>query len=157
MAISFAIAWVIFSPFAEIDDLQEWTFARIETSDLLAIFIPFSSLLAFFTWLVPADKLSAVALTSITIAIGLYTLASLLVGLFLLAKLERKSSFQRVAIIGIIIPLGSLLALAWFAVPLMAMTNSVVYAIPATLGVIPTTLVLRQLSGWVCRGNSASL
>ena len=51
MAISFAIAFAIFSPLNQIDDLHDWSFARIETGDLFAVFLPISGFLALVSWL----------------------------------------------------------------------------------------------------------
>jgi hypothetical protein len=154
MAISFSIGWAIFSPFAEIEDLQQWTFARIETSDLFATFLPFCLLWPVVTWATPTAYFPVVVLMSIAVTIFMVTLFGFVVGLFLLAKIDHATPVKRMAIIGIIIPLGSLLTLAWIAFPLWAFAGSSIYAIPAVLAVIPITLVFRGLSDWACRTRS---
>lgn len=156
MAISFSIAWAIFSPFAKIDDLQEWTFARIETSDLFAIFLPLSFLWAVVKWTTPDDVLSVPVLAFFGTAIFLLTFFGLVAGLFLLAKMYRTPPVKRMAVIGIIMPLGSLLTIAWIALPMLAYAGSILYAIPAILSVVPATLALRGLSGWVCENTIAA-
>ncbi len=148
MAISFSIGWAIFSPFAEIDDLHQWTFARIETSDLFATFLPFCLLWTIVTWATPASNFPVVALVSIAVTIFSFTLFGFVVGLFLLAKIDRATPAKRMALIGVIVPLGSLLTIAWIALPLWASASSVLYAIPALVAVIPITLAFRGLSGW---------
>ncbi len=65
--------------------------------------------------------------------------------------MSRRSTVKRMAIIGVIIPIGAMLSVAWFALPLLASTDSVLYAIPATISVAPVTVLLRYLSGWSCR------
>ena len=150
MVISFSIAWAIFSPFAEVDGLNEWTFARLETSDLLAIFLPVCFLLATLKLATPTDTLSALTLGTIAIVIVLFSAAGLVSGLYLLAKMRKTSSAKRMAIIGIIMPLGSLLTIMWVALPLMALAGSILFAIPAAVAVVPLTWSLRILSKWVC-------
>lgn len=156
MAISFSIAWAIFSPFAKIDDLQEWTFARIETSDLFAIFLPLSFLWAVVKWTTPEDLLSVPVLALSATGIFLLTFFGFVAGLFLLAKMNQTPPAKRMAVIGIIMPLGSLLTIAWFAVPMLASAGSILYAIPAILSVVPATLAFRGLSVWVCENTIAA-
>jgi len=155
MGISFLIAWSIFSPFAQIEDLREWTFAKIETGDLLAIFLPFSFLMALMKWAVPVGSIPVWAWSAITVTVLLISVSGLIAGLFILAKTGQKSSFKRMAIIGVIFPLGSMLVLAWIALPVCAFANSIFYAVPATLMVVPITLAMRWLSGWVLRDDLA--
>ena len=150
MVISFSIAWAVFSPFADVDGLHEWSFSKIETIDLLAIFLPACCLLAVFKLTVPSGTLSMPILGLIALFIVLFALSGLVVGLFLLAKMRRTSSFKRMAVIGIIVPLGSLLTIAWIGLPLVAFAGSVIFAIPATVAVVPLTWGLRVLSRWVC-------
>ena len=154
IAISFVIGWAVFSPFSKFDDLGRLTFDRIATSDLLATFLPLSFSLATFRQIVPADSLSIFVLIFAGTFLLSCAIAGLIAGLFLFDKMERPSSLKRMATIGIIIPLGSLFTLAWIALPLAACVYSVSYAIPATLLVLPATLLLRSLSAWVCSRNS---
>lgn len=58
MAISFLIGWAIFSPLAKIENLKQRKFARIETVDLLAMFLPFSYLLAIAKWSTSSQTVS---------------------------------------------------------------------------------------------------
>jgi len=151
MAISFFIAWAIFSPFAEIEDLHDWTFSKIETVDLFAVFLPVCFLLALIQWAAPTDSLPALAWTLIMAAILILSISGFAIGLFLLAKMKPKPPLKRMAIIGVIVPIGSLLTLAWIAFPLFAFARSMFYAMPATLAIVPATLALRWLSGWACK------
>ena len=153
MATSFFIAWVIFSPFAVIEDLHDWSIAKMETSDLFAIFLPCSVLLALLKWVSPADNLSTLTWALIASTILVISVHGLATGLFLLAKMNRKPPIKRMAIIGVIVPFGSLLTLAWILIPVFAFANSMFYAIPATTAIAPITLSLRWLSSWVCRGD----
>lgn len=153
MAISFAIAWAIFSPFAQLDDLQKWSFARIETIDLLAVFLPMSLLWAAVRAMTPDEYLSLPLLVVLASAILSLTLFGFLAGLFIIAKMQPPPAIKRMALIGIILPLGSLLTVAWIGLPLLAFAGSFLYAIPAIISVVPVTLGLRGLSGWVCQSN----
>lgn len=153
LAISFLIAWAVFSPFALIDDLHEWKFARIETSDLFAIFLPFSFLLGIVTWVTSVDAIPVLGWISIAAAIFLFTLSCLVAGLFLLEKLNRAPSIKRIALIGVVIPMGSLLTLTWFVIPFAAFASSILFAIPAAAAIVPVTFALRVLSIWVCRSS----
>jgi len=130
LAISFLIAWAIFSPFAEIDDLHDWTFAKIELSDLFAIFLPCSFLLSLLKWATAGDDLPTLAWTLIGASILLLSIFGFVTGLFLLAKMNQKPPLKRMAIIGVIVPIGSLLTLAWIAFP---------------------------VSGWACKIDSPAL
>ena len=154
MAISFFIAWAVFSPFAEIDDLHNWTFSKIETSDLFAIFLPCGFLLALVRWVVPVVQLPALAWALSAGAILRLSVLGFVTGLFLLAKMNRKPALKRMAIIGIVIPIGSLLTLAWIAIPFFAFASSMFYAIPATAAIAPITLALRWLNTWACKIES---
>ena len=149
------IGWAIFAPFAEVENLDEWSFAKIETSDLLATFLPISFLLATTTWLLQTDMIPPIIVAAIATSIFLFTLIAFFAGLFLLAKMNRPPSIKRMAIIGLIIPLGSFLTFAWVAVPLMAFAGSGFYSIPVTLTIIPITFGLRAMSGWVCRNEKS--
>jgi hypothetical protein len=150
MAISFSIGWAIFAPFADLEKLHEVTFAKLETGDFLAIFIPFSILMAIAMGVLPKEILSTPMLIVVVASILIFSVASLLTGLFLLNKICEPAFLRRVAMIGIVIPLGTLHTLLWFALPLVAFAHSVFYAIPAALAVIPVTLLFRRLSHWLC-------
>lgn len=154
MAISFFIGWAIFSPFAEVEDLREWSFSRIETADLFAVFLPFSFFLSMILWTIPKESQTVPMVVVAIIGISILALVGFFVALFLLAKMAKTSPAKRMALIGIVMPLGSTLTLAWVVLPLVALANSILYAIPATFGIAIATLVLRLLSDWVCRNNS---
>ena len=157
LAISFAIAWAVFSPFSTIDDIHEWTFDKVEIGDLFAVFLPIGFLLAFTIWAIPTDSISVVNLSLILSAILLFSFSGLLTGLYLFAKLNRIHSVKRMTIIGIIVPIGSFLTFGWVVFPLAGMASSegsILLAIPATIVVLPVTWVLRSLSQWVCRPAS---
>jgi len=149
MAISFAIAWAVFSPLSQIDGLDEWSFARIETADLFAVFLPISVLLAFVSWTFPMDQVSVFWIVSIAIAIVLFSLSGFVAGLFVLAKIDHVTTMKRVAIIGVILPFGSFLVLAWIALPLSALAGSILFALFATIAFGAATWILRRLSEWV--------
>ena len=158
MAISFAIAWAIFSPFTQIDGLDEWSFARVETSDLFAIFLPISGLLALFSWSFPVEKVSFFWFASIATVIVLFSLSGFVAGLFVLAKIDRVTTAKRVAIIGVILPFGSFLVLAWVALPLSALAGWVLFALFASIAFASATWALRCLSEWVagCSANTVT-
>jgi len=154
MAISFFIGWAIFSPFADIEDLDCWTFAKIETSDLFGAFLPISFLLAIFTWRIETNSISVFTWSFVAIASFLISLFGFVVGLYVLAKMKTTSPFKRMAMIGIVIPMGTLLTFAWIAFPLFGFANSIVHAFSATLLLIPVTWAFRVLSCWVCTTSS---
>lgn len=151
MGISFAIAWAIFAPFAELDDLRQWSFARIEIADLLAVFLPISILMAVAIWTESPRFFSIPLLVALTVAILLIAGCGFVIGLYLVSKMNDPPAAKRMAIIGIIVPLGSLLTLAWIAVPLWAAAYSILYSIPAAAAVVPIALALRGLSAWACQ------
>ena len=150
MAISFVIGWAVFSPFSQFEDLKRRKFAKVETGDLLAMFLPFSLLLAIAKWSTSAQALSVLIQVTVTTTILLFALFCLVAGLFLFPKMNRPPSFKRIAIIAIVIPLGTLLTVAWVAIPFLAYAGSFYYAIPATLAILPATLTLRYISIWAC-------
>jgi hypothetical protein len=151
MAVSFLIGWTIFAPFASVDDLHRLTFSRFEISDLFAIFLPLSVMLVMLKWAIPISSLSIPALTAVSVVVLGMVIAVFAVGLFLLAKLQQTTSMRRIAVIGVLVPVGALLTFAWVVLPLWAYTHSILFAIPATLVVLPITLALRGLSSWVCQ------
>ncbi len=155
MAISFIIGWAIFSPFADLEGLDTWTFARIEMSDLFGVFVPVSLLFACATWTLETANVAVVGWSIVATGIFLFSFFGFFAGLYLLAKMNQTAPLKRMALIGIVIPLGSLLTVTWFAIPIVAMGSSFVYAIPAAVAVVPITLALRWLSSWVCSSSAA--
>lgn len=153
MAISFIIGWAIFSPFADLEGLDTWTFARIETSDLMGVFVPVSLMFACATWTLETVNVPVVGWSIVASAIFLFAFLGFGAGLYLLAKMKQTAPLKRMALIGIVIPLGSLLTVSWFAIPVVAMASSIVYSIPAAIALVPITCALRWLSHWVCRSN----
>lgn len=153
MAISFIIGWAIFSPLADLEGLDTWTFARIEMSDLLGVFVPVSLLFACATWDLRATNVAVFGWSIVATAIILFAFLGFAAGLYVLAKMKPTAPLKRMALIGIVIPMGSLLTVSWFAIPIFAMASSFVYSIPAAVAVIPITLALRWISNWVCTGN----
>ncbi len=149
MAISYMIAWAIFSPFAAIEDLRQWSFAKLETVDLLALVLPFSLGLATATFVAKETfslQTAALLLTGISIVAG----SGLVLGLFLLAKMKSTTSAKRMAMIGIVLPVGFTLTIAWIGLPLYGFGQSLLLAIPATLAIGLIALTLRGLSLWIC-------
>jgi len=154
MAISFFIGWAIFSPFADLENIDRWTFAQIEMSDVLSVFLPVSFLLAFVTWALEATSVAFIGWSIIAAAIFIFAFFGFAVGLYLLAKMNHKPPLKRMVLIGVIIPAGILLTLWWFTIPMVALAGSVAYSIPAVIAIVPFTWILRCLSNWVCTGNS---
>lgn len=150
LVISFVIAWAIFSPFAKIDKVDRWHFAPVTISDLLATFLPNGLFLSLATTSLPDDDTPVWLYGSIVLVSFLLAATSLAIGLFLLAKMLPISSLKRIAIIGVIVPLGATLTIAWVALPLWAFAYSILLSIPATLVLVPVTYGLRMLSQWVC-------
>lgn len=150
MAISLLVGWAIFAPFAAIDEFERWSFSKVETSDLLTIILATSFLLAATNWLRQAIEIPWFILATIFASIILFVTFTFFTGLFLLAKLEGTPSIKRAAIIGIIIPFGSVLTFGWIALPMLAFTGSGTYSILATLVTVVLTVGLRAMSNWVC-------
>jgi hypothetical protein len=73
--------------------------------------------------------------------------------LFLLAKMHQTPPVKRMAMIGIVVPFGALLTLAWIVFPAVASVYSIVYSMPAAMAVIPVTFGLRWLSSWICQNT----
>ena len=155
MAISFMIGWAIFSPFADLEGLDAWTFARIEISDLFGVFVPISLFFACANGALKTANVPVIGWSIVASAIFLFTFLGFGAGLYLLAKLKQTASLKRMALIGIVIPLGSLLTVFWFAIPVCAMASSFVYSIPAAVAIVPITFALRWLSNWVCSSSLA--
>ena len=86
----------------------------------------------------------------IVMAIG-YAIMSLLTGLFLIDKMQPLPSWKRVAIIGVIVPLGAFLTFAWGIIPLIAYKHSMGMLVAVMFALIPTAAALHFLSQWVCR------
>ena len=157
MAISFAIAFAIFSPLNQIDDLHDWSFARIETGDLFAVFLPISGFLALVSWLGRGDTIPVSWLVLIATAIVLFSFAGFVAGLYVLAKLEKASVAKRVSLIGVILPLGSFLVIAWITVPAMALAGSIYFSIGAAIALVPVTWILRMMSIWVATQHAGGI
>lgn len=157
MAISFIIGWAIFSPFADLEGLDAWTFAPIEMSDLFGVFVPVSLLFSWATWTFQTANVALVGWSIVASAIFLFAFLGFALGLYLLAKMKQTAPLKRMTLIGIVIPLGSLLTVTWFAIPVFAMASSIAYAIPATVALVPITLALRCLSNWVCSSSSVEV
>ena len=100
MAITVLIGWIVFSPFASLERIQEWTFAKPEVGDLLALFLPCSGGLALFTHFFAKYELSTIVLVSLIPSFILALAAVLLSGLYLLDKLRQPSSAKRIVLIG---------------------------------------------------------
>jgi len=156
MAISFMIGWAIFSPFADLEGLDTWTFARIETSDLMGVFVPVSLLFAGANGALQSANVPVLGWAIIASAIFLYAFLGFGVGLYLLAKMKPTAPLKRMAMIGVVIPLGSLLTVSWFVIPVFAMASSIAYSIPAAVAIVPITLILRWISNWVCTSNPSA-
>ena len=158
IAVSFVIGWAVFSPFSRFDDLGRLSLDRITTADLLAAFLPMCVLMAVARQTISADQTPTWLLILVGTFILGFTFSGLVVGLFLLDKIDNKTSLKRIATIGVIIPMGSLLTVAWIAFPFVGYAYSIVHAIPATLAIFIMTLLLRGLSEWVCHSpNIAEL
>lgn len=149
LAFSFLIAWAVFSPFSALDELDDWTFDEIQTCDMIAAFLPLSAGLATLTSTLNPTKHPAIFCTLLA-AVVLFSSFTLFAGLFVLAKMTSTSSAKRMAIIGLIMPAGSFLCLAWIVVPVLAFTAYAWYAIPFTLIFVPIVFVIRKLSFWAC-------
>ena len=110
--------------------------------------------MATVRWATPEEAtVSTLAWSLTAAAILLLSLFGLVLGLFMLAKMKPTAPLKRMALIGVVIPLGSLLTFGWIAFPLFAFASSIVYAFPATLLVIPITWALRGLNYWVCKAE----
>jgi len=80
--------------------------------------------------------------------------SGLMLSLFLWDKMETQNSAKRMTLVGIVIPVGFTLTMAWVALPLYALGQSLLLAIPAMPSIAIITLVLRGLSLWICRSES---
>ena len=150
MAVSFAIGWAVFSPFSSLEDLDSLTFEKLTTVDILASFLPLCVTLSISLAAIPKDALTALLLTLIAAAIFGFTIMGLAIGLFLLSKLQNTTSLKRIAVNGIVIPFGSLLAIAWFVIPIWASSYSIFMSMPAMLAIPVCVLGLRAISDWTC-------
>jgi hypothetical protein len=150
IAVSFVIGWAVFSPFSRFDDLGGRKLDRTTTGDLLAAFIPMCVLLAVARQAIASDQAPIWLLMVVGALIFAFALFGLITGLFLLSALDDATSLKRMATIGVIVPLGSLLSVTWIAFPFVGYVYSISYTIPATLAIVVLTLLLRWLSEWVC-------
>jgi hypothetical protein len=150
MAVSFAIGWAIFSPMFRLENLDTFSFAKLETIDLIACFVPLCTLLSLTTNAVPYRAGTAYLLVLAFSLCVAFSTGSLVVSLFLLEKMEHRPSLKRMAIGAIVVPLGTLLTIAWVGIPIWAFSYSTLYSMPATLGVAIATFTIRQLCSWAC-------
>ncbi len=150
MTISFVIAWAVFAPFTSIDGMDSWTFAKIRTADLLAIFLPICVQLALANWLVALREISRLELSVVIGTIAVFSLTTFLCGLFVIEKMQNLSAVKRMTIIGLIVPLGTFLCFAWVVVPLLAFTSYAIYSIPLAILFVPLVFALRRLANWAC-------
>jgi len=150
MAVSFAIGWAVFSPFSSLEDLDSLTFEKLTTIDILASFLPLCVMLSLALAANPKEASSTLLLVLLGVAILGFTIGGLAIGLFLLSKLQNVTSLKRIAINGVVIPFGSLLAIAWFVIPIWASSYSIFLSMPAMLALPVCVLALRAISDWAC-------
>jgi hypothetical protein len=150
MSISLVIAWAVFAPFASIPEMDDWTFAKVQLCDLLAIFVPFGILLMCIMRMGLGQRGDLVSGFVFAASFG-FTLFSFFSGLFVIAKMASPATLDRVLIIGFIIPVGSFLSLAWVVVPALVFSSYAMYSMPVAIAIVPVVFLLRQLSNWVCR------
>lgn len=152
MGITLAIGWCIFSPFAALGDIRVWSFAKLETTDLFALFLPYALTFALLPWVTPEIKLTLTIAALVAAGISLFVAMGLVAGLFMLAKMKRISSAKRMALIGIVFPMGLTLTIAWVAFPLAAFARSTTDSIWVTLAIGLVSIALRGISSWICSG-----
>ena len=152
MLITALLMWVVFSPFAEIENLDQWSIAKVEISDLLACFLPFAISLAIFDQLSANFAVARGFKIYLMGAIALSTLASLLAGLFIRSKIERMSPLKRMAMIGFVFPFGLPYSIVWSAPPILAVTSSTQHFLLTLAGTVLFGIILRALSIWICHG-----
>ena len=99
-------------------------------------------------------QLCGYGMSIVASAIFLFAFFGFFAGLYLLAKMKQTAPLKRMALIGVVIPLGSLLTVTWFTIPVFALASSFAYSIPAAIAVVPITLTLRWLSYWVCSSTT---
>ena len=153
MAITVLIGWAIYSPFVGAGSSQEQSFAKIQLSDLFAVFLPTGVVLALATSAVPNEKMTFIGTMIVIAGTSFLALAGLLVGLFLLARMSKITVVKRMTMIGILIPASLPLILAWGLLPIYAFAVSIHLMIPATLAIAISTYFLRLISVWICNNT----
>lgn len=155
LGISAVIGWVIFEPFfrdgvvgSSADPPPP---AGVAITDLMAVVVPLGVSFAWAGWAMPEAIRSP---TVQAIVIGLMTLfaaAAWVLGLFLLPPASRGVFLKRMAVVGIISPLGIVMTVGWIGFILWAGGYSILALVPSTVGVAACSAGLRVLSVWVCR------
>lgn len=153
LAISAAIGYAVFQPFLRFDEFESLSCEKPSTGDLLAIMFPISVLFAVAKSVAPDRVLSPTTQLVVVLTAFFFAAVSLAAGLFLLPKEGRTSAVKRMAIIGVVVPFGLLLAIGWIGPLIWAAVYSTLYLVPGTVGILAATVLLRLLASWACHNT----
>ena len=152
LGVSAFIGWAVFAPFFRVtDDIESTSLARIATTDLLAITLPFGVLFAIAKWAMPERMESPTFQSIVLAASGIFVGIGLLGGLWVLPKSFPVNFLKRLAVIGIISPLGLTLTVGWIGLLMWAASHSMAWLVPSSAAIFIAVAALRTLSLWVCR------
>ncbi len=154
-AISGVIGWVIFEPFFRRGESESFTLVNITTTDLLAVTIPISLIFLCAGWILPENIMSLPIQLVVIATAMLFAVLALILGLFLLPDNASISFFKRMAVVGIITPIGILLTLGWIGLLIWAGAHSMLYLAPSSIAIAAMCSGLRILGRWVCRVGTA--
>ena len=154
-AISGVIGWVIFEPFFRRGESESFTLVNITTTDLLAVTIPISLIFLCAGWILPENIMSLPIQLVVIATAMLFAVLALILGLFLLPDNASVSFFKRMAVVGIITPIGILLTLGWIGLLIWAGAHSMLYLAPSSIAIAAMCSGLRILGRWVCGVGTA--
>ncbi|MEM9410294.1 MAG: hypothetical protein AAGA30_04225 [Planctomycetota bacterium] len=154
MAISFLIGWSIFSPFSTKIVSHSWAFAQIQLADFLALFFPCGIYLSVANIWIGRDTFSLQMNAILIFSTMFMASAMLAAALFLLGQMSALDGSKRMVLVGIVVPMGLPLTVAWVILPIYAFTISIHLAVPALFAILMLSIVLRCLSVWICSGQN---
>lgn len=153
-AVSGVIGWVIFEPFFRNDESESLARADLAITDLLAISLPISVLFASVTWMMPA-RIRSLEVQAVVITSGLlFAAVALTLGLILVPRTFHLTFLKRMAIVGVIAPLGILLTIGWVGFLIWSWSYSILYLAPSSMAIAAAIAGLRILGVWVCQRES---
>ena len=155
LGVSAFIGWAVFGPFFRAtDDIESTSMARVATTDLLAIPLPFAVMFQIAESTMP-ERMDTFLFQGIVLAVSaMFAAAVLGTGLWILPKSFPVNFPKRLTVIGVIAPLGLTLTIGWVGFLLWAGSHSMTWLIPSSAAIVLAIVGLRFLSLWICRPNT---
>ncbi len=148
------VAYAIFSPILNIPTVHSKDRVRLQLVDMFAAPLPFAIFFAAFNWFLADIGWYPLLAIVVVLAVALAFLAAFVCGMRVLSRMNVRSGLKRVAILGLVMPLGFVMSATSILVVLSA--DSVQHSFVRLTLVIGIVVCLRGLASWV-RPKTSSL